>query len=180
MNLRFVLSGGPGAGKTTVLAALAVRGHHSVPESARAIIQERLEARLAPRPTPVEFAREILHRDTVQYRTTRVTDRPVFFDRGVVDALGMLHQSGALPQDEKAHYLSNYQYNSVVFMLPPWRHIYRNDTERDQTFAESVQVFEELRQWYTECHYHVLELPRMSVDERVAFVRRHVQGHSNA
>ena len=179
MNLRFVLSGGPGAGKTTVLAALAARGYHSVPESARAIIQARLEAGLAPRPTPVEFAREILHRDIIHYRTTQVTDKPVFFDRGVVDALGMLHQSGALPQDEKARYLADYRYNPVVFMLPPWRHIYHNDAERDQTFAESVQIFEGLCQWYTQCHYHVLELPRRSVDEQVAFVLKHIQEHSN-
>ena len=44
-NLRFVVTGGSGAGKTAVLDALAVRGFRYVPDSARAIIKQRKEAR---------------------------------------------------------------------------------------------------------------------------------------
>jgi predicted ATPase len=39
-NLRFIITGGPGAGKTTTLEALAERGYYYVPEVARAIIRQ--------------------------------------------------------------------------------------------------------------------------------------------
>jgi|TARA_B100001059_G_scaffold133292_2_gene133489 predicted ATPase len=59
MTNRFVLSGGPGGGKSALLAALAERGYPVVPESARAIIRSRLQSGLAPRPEPAAFAQAI-------------------------------------------------------------------------------------------------------------------------
>src|SRR5262249_19690760 len=99
-NLRFVITGGPGAGKTTILHALAERGYRCAPESARAIIRERLASGLPPRPPLAQFGHEILHRDIARYRETQATDHPVFFDRGVVDALGILEEQQALSLGE--------------------------------------------------------------------------------
>src|SRR5499427_3378630 len=99
-NLRFVITGGPGAGKTTILNALAARGYMHAVESARAIIRERLANGLSPRPPLAQFGHEILHRDIARYRETRVTDHPVFFDRGIVDALGILDQQQAMSPGE--------------------------------------------------------------------------------
>src|SRR5215475_8237423 len=79
-NLRFVLTGGPGAGKTTVLEALAACGYTYVPESARALIRQRLAAGLSPRPPLEQFGQNILRMDISRYRNTPVTDAPVFFD----------------------------------------------------------------------------------------------------
>ncbi|RXK87300.1 AAA family ATPase [Filimonas effusa] len=47
MNLRdrfYVVSGGLGAGKTTLLEALAKRGYRVIPECARRIISEQMQA----------------------------------------------------------------------------------------------------------------------------------------
>mgnify|MGYP001996746728 CR=1 FL=1 len=52
MSKRFVVTGGPGGGKTTLLDALAARGHRVAPEAARRIIKKRLAAGLSPRPSP--------------------------------------------------------------------------------------------------------------------------------
>jgi hypothetical protein len=65
--LRIVITGGPGAGKTALIAALAAAGHATVAESARAIIAERRARGLPPRPDPPAFAREILRRDIDKY-----------------------------------------------------------------------------------------------------------------
>ena len=144
-NLRFVITGGPGAGKTTILNALAARGYMHAVESARAIIRERLASGLRPRPPLAQFGNDILHRDIARYRETRVTDRPVFFDRGIVDALCLLDQQHALALGEAEAYIRSFPYNKMVLLMPPWEAIYRTDAERDQTFAESVQVCESLR-----------------------------------
>lgn len=68
---RFVLSGGPGGGKSALLAALAEGGYPVVPESARAIIRSRLQAGLAPRPEPAAFAQAIFQQDAQHYQQSQ-------------------------------------------------------------------------------------------------------------
>ena len=65
---------------------------------------------------------------------------PVFFDRGVVDALGMVNQIRPLSAAELQARLTSYPYFRTAFCFPPWEEIYRTDAERDHTFAHAVAV----------------------------------------
>lgn len=167
---RYILTGGPGGGKTTVLHLLEAAGYLCVPEVARTIIRERNEKGLSPRPEPVAFAREILARDVQEYEKTLNSTGPVFFDRGVGDALCMLYNCGALDMSELRDLHLKYPYNSPVFLLPPWESIFINDTERDQTFDEAVQISERLAEWYENLGYTVVEVPAGTPHQRVAFI----------
>ena len=169
-NLRFVITGGPGAGKTTILNALAERGYMYAADSARAIIRERLASGLSPRPPLQQFAHDILQRDIARYRETPVTDHPVFFDRGIVDAVSFLVEQHAISLAEAAAYVRSFPYNKVVLLMPPWEDIYRTDSERDQTFSESVHVCERLRESYARWDCETIEVPRTAIDQRVNFV----------
>ncbi len=93
-----------GAGKTTLLAELAARGSTTVDQSARAIISERLAAGATARPDLPSFARKILRRDIERYLSPQPMAQGIFFDRGVVDALGFLREVSAQPAEalEKA------------------------------------------------------------------------------
>src|SRR5262245_58325718 len=94
---RVLITGGPGVGKTTLLGELGARGYATVAESARAIISERLARGQSPRPDSVAFAQEIFRRDTEKYLAHSGEAGWVFFDRGLVEALGMLHEVAPLP-----------------------------------------------------------------------------------
>lgn len=175
-NLRFVVTGGPGAGKTTVLEALAKRGYNIASESARAFIRRRRQAGLSPRPPLRQFSREILAMDIDLYQNIPVTDQPVFFDRGVVDALAMVAEQGALsPLDIEAH-MSAFPYHEIVFMFPPWEAIYRTDAERDQSFSESIRVYVALSHWYAQWKYQAVEVPKVAIEARVDFILQTVEG----
>jgi len=168
---RAVITGGPGAGKTTLLAELAARGYTTVDESARAIIAERLARGASPRPDSLTFAREILHRDIEKYRRHSQESSWVFFDRGVVEAIGMVQEIMPLPLDELDAMRSAYQFHAV-FILPPWEAIYANDAERDQTFADAVDVHHRLMRWYRSCGYVLHDVPRLPVAQRAQHVLR--------
>ncbi len=168
---RILVTGGPGAGKTTVLEELERRGFLVAPEVARTIIMNRRRDGLPPRPPPLEFALQILESDQEQYESAG-SDRSdlVFFDRGILDAMGMLSQLDRLSTSDRDLLLERYPYHQPAFIFPPWREIYRTDAERDQTFEQAVQVHDWLRQWYLKCGYDLIDVPLVSVDERCDFV----------
>jgi predicted ATPase len=167
-----IVTGGPGAGKTALLAELADRGYITVAESARAIIAERLARGASRRPDLITFAQDILRRDIEKYLGQPRTSQWVFFDRGIVDALGMLHEVSPRPALELQATLASYPFHPSVFVLPPWQAIYGNDAERDQSFAEAVRVHAKVAQWYRSCGYVLHEVPRLSVPQRAEYVLR--------
>lgn len=165
-----ILTGGPGVGKTTLLAALALRGYRTVPESARAVIAERLARGEAPRPSAVQFAQEIVRRDIAACSSQPTSNGWVFFDRGLVDGLGLLNEVSPLHAAEIEAFLAEYPFHSHVFILPPWEAIYIQDSERDQTFAECLRVHDSLVRWYKRCGFVLHEVPPLTAEERAAFV----------
>lgn len=173
VNRRVVVTGGPGAGKTTLLAALMAKGYPCVPDSARAVIADRMRRGLSARPEPPQFAWEILRADIDRYREAPA-ERLVFFDRGIPDALGMLHELGLLTPADAGRYLSEFAYGRRVLVLPPWERIYTNDAERDQTFCEAVRVHGACCEWYLRCGFELVEVPQGPVEERCDFVLRNV------
>ena len=168
---RVVFTGGPGAGKTALLTELERRGYRVVAEVARAIISERKQKGLPPRPGPLEFAKEILESDVKQYESSAPAKSDlIFFDRGIFDSLGMMDQANALTRLEQQRYLETYPYHPSVFIFPPWREIYQMDAQRDQSYGEAVQVPDWLRHWYARCGYNLIEVPPGSIGERCTFV----------
>ena len=147
-------------------------GYTTVEESARAIIAERLASGSSHRPDLPAFAREILRRDIEKYLGQPRTSNWVFFDRGVIDALGLLQEVAPLPAHELDAMLSTYAFHPSVFILPPWEAIYANDTERDQSFAEAVHVHSKVVHWYRSCGYVLREVPRLPAPQRAAHVLR--------
>jgi len=163
-----VISGGPGAGKTTLLAELSRRGYRTVAESARAIISERLARGEPPRPSAAVFAREILRRDIGKYVEETAETDWVFFDRGALEAIGMLQD--ASPQPELERMVSTYRFHESVFLLPPWREIFRNDSERDPTFSDAVTVYDRVTGVYRSLGYTIYYVPLASSAQRADFV----------
>ena len=172
--VRVAVTGGLGAGKTSLLQRLQQRGYLVIPEAARAIIADRKSRGLSPRPPPLEFARAILQRDIEQYHSVANAESLAFFDRSVLDALNMLAELGQLAERERRAMLRRCTYHATAFILPLWREIYRTDSERDQSYEDAVRTYQSLRNWYARCGYTLVEVPPGTVEERCAFVLRNL------
>ncbi len=170
-----VFCGGPGVGKTSVITALHERGYACTSDSARALIRERLGQGLSPRPSPREFAEQLLEREKAQYRRHAGATWPVFFDRSLLDPLAMLHGQGNASAGVLQRLLTEYEYFPKAFIFPPWREIYVADAERDHAFEHVVAVHEGTAAWYRRCGYALIEVPRGTVEERCEFVLRQVR-----
>ena len=167
--MRVVITGGPGAGKTTLLREFSSRGFATVEDTPRAIIRSRRALGLSPRPSPLDFAEQVLRRDVELYEEN-TGPAPTFFDRGVIDALAMVAEAAPERRAELVALATDYPYHPVVFVLPPWEEIYVHDDERDHTFTHAVRVSESLVAWYRLCGYRVDPVPKLPVAERCNYV----------
>src|SRR5262249_17768793 len=85
-------------------------------------------------------------------------------------ALCMLAQCGAMGDAQIASQLIQRPYNQMVFLFPPWREIYTMDAERDQSYEEAIEVYEEVRQWYQRSGFILAPVPFGTVEQRVEFI----------
>jgi predicted ATPase len=168
----FVITGGPGSGKSTLIDALAQRGFGIMREAGRVIIQDQVAIGGAALPWADRraFAELMLGWEMRSYRDALKLSGPVIFDRGVPDVLGYLRLSGlpVLPHVENAARI--FRYHPRVFIAPPWPEIFRPDAERKQSIEEAQATYEVLAETYTSLGYELLPLPLDSVEKRVQFV----------
>src|SRR5262249_41724918 len=137
---------------------------------ARKIIKNRLAQGLTPRPDPGTFAQEIFYYDWKNFISNSDLSSLLFFDRSFMDSACMLFDSDMARYDKiRDVHLSN-RYNNKVFLTPPWKKIYRNDEERDQSFEQSIEVYKRLDKWYREHDYDIIVLPKDTIENRVKFV----------
>lgn len=168
----FVITGGPGVGKTTLLRELERRGFGCVPEVARAIIRRQLASGgdALPWADTARYTEFMLQGSIAAYNANKAATGPTVFDRGIPD---VLCYARLICLDATAHIeaaCEKYRYNQTVFIAPPWREIYSTDDERKQTWNEAVRTHEVMVEVYRGCGYQLVELPRVSAEERAEFV----------
>ncbi|MGF7149734.1 putative ATPase [Sphingomonas zeicaulis] len=172
----FVITGGPGSGKSTLIAALAETGLATMPEAGRAIIrdQQAIGGTALPWADRAAFAELMLGWELRSHAEAQAQTAPVVFDRGVPDVIGYLTLCG-LPVPPHMHRAAAlYRYNPTVFLAPFWADIYATDTERRQSHAEAEATAAAMITAYEAAGYRVVPLPRAPVAHRVAFVRAEI------
>jgi predicted ATPase len=168
----FIISGGSGSGKTSIVEKLAARGFTTVPEAGRAILREQAETggTATHDGDAAAYGGLMLKRGIDDYRRMRGTDEPVFFDRGIAEVIGYFRLKGLPVPPDVASAAHEYRSNRLVFLTPPWQAIYRRDAERRQDWAEAVRTFELIRDAYVEAGYDPVEVPQETVARRVRFI----------
>ncbi len=173
----FCITGGPGSGKTTLVYALNKKGCICTPESGRKIIQEQVSAKgdALPWKDKVAFSTAMLAQDISTYDKYLAVDAPVFFDRSIIDVLGYSCLESIGNTEAISLAAQNYRYNSYVFITPPWKEIYKQDTERRQSYEEARATYNVMKDVYEGLGYQLIILPLSSVEHRIVFVLDHVR-----
>lgn len=168
----FVVTGGPGSGKSSLIAALAAQGIATMPEAGRAIIREQVAAGgdALPWGDRAVFAEHMLERELRSHREALALARPVVLDRGVPDVIGYLRLCGLPVPGHATSAAAAFRYNPAVFIAPHWPAIYAQDAERKQDEAEAAATHAMMARVYAELGYELVALPLVSVAERAEFV----------
>jgi len=172
INRLFVLTGGPGSGKSTLIKALEHAGHVVSIEAGRGVIQDQMAigGPALPWCDPSAFAELMLSWDMRSYHMAQEQTCRVFFDRGIPDVVGYLRLLGLPVPSHMEKAAATFRYNRHVFVAPPWPEIFEQDRERKQDFEEAARTYEMMKTVYGTYGYELIELPRVSVEDRVRFV----------
>lgn len=174
----FVVTGGPGSGKSSLIEALSRRGVRNMPEAGRAIIQDqvRIGGSALPWAERAMFAELMLGWELRSYHEASAADAPVLMDRGIPDVIGYLTLCG-LPVPAHVEAAARiYPYNRRVFLAPHWDAIYAQDAERKQDRQEAEATGRVMSETYTRFGYQIIELPLAPVEERADFVVNCLRG----
>jgi predicted ATPase len=168
-----IITGGPGTGKTSLIAELARRGFAGTTEAGRAIIidQTLIGGPGTEAADCALFAELMLAWEMRSYRMAESWPAAaVFFDRAIPELTGYYVMRG-MPVPAHVHAAARaFRYRPRVFLAPAWREIYTTDAERTQDFAEAVAGSQAARTAYEDSGYEVITLPLAPVTERADFV----------
>jgi len=167
-NNWYVLTGGPSAGKTSLVKALEEMGHTVVHEAARDYIDEQISKGLTLqeiRKDEVQF-QKITLRKKVELEKNLDKEKTIFFDRAIPDTLAYYRFKGLDPDaDEELQFaLQNSSYKKIFFleMLP-----YKQDYARIESPEQAQVIHSLLRDAYTETHGSLVHIPVMSLEKRI-------------
>ncbi|MEE9452375.1 MAG: AAA family ATPase [Gammaproteobacteria bacterium] len=167
----FILTGAMGAGKSTLLKELRKLGLPCIDEPARQILAEQrsLQAEGVPENNPKLFTDLLLSRSIYQFKQMQNSQEPVIFDRGMPDNIAYAKLFN-LNTQVSLNASQQYRYNKLVFFLPGWKEIYKNDDERKMTFNEANQFGHEIKKIYQALAYQAIDVPLDSPLSRAEFI----------
>ncbi|GGE28644.1 AAA family ATPase [Sphingobacterium cellulitidis] len=173
----YVLTGGPGTGKTSLINGLSEKGYCCIPEVAREIIKKQVNNRGSALPWADKngYAKLMWSESVNAYEQTLInheSDR-VFFDRGLLDTICYMEMEDIPVTDDLKSYLNRPIYKKV-FILPAWEDIYITDAERKQSWDEALKTEEAMRMVYSKYGYEVIEIPKIDIPGRLKFIEENL------
>jgi predicted ATPase len=175
---RCVVTGGPGAGKTTTIQELNKKGYLVIDEVARVIVEKALsEGKEHPAKNRDKFEKDIMHE---QIKRERVLDPETiaFLDRGIIDGLIYYELDGLKSPQDLVEFSKQSSYDVIFFLDFPSEDAYVQDEIRYETYEEALKNSVVLERTYKDLGYSskIIKVPYMSVSKRVEFILEQLLG----
>ncbi|NEW82064.1 MAG: AAA family ATPase [Mariniphaga sp.] len=167
----YVITGGPGFGKSVLIQKLQELGYQAGGENARQIIEQQIAngGELLPWKDALGFEKRVMN-ERIKFLQSIDIEIVAFSDRGLPDQAAFSRYKGKEVSVQLKEAIAANYYAKKVFLTPPWRDIYRNDTIRTETFEEAEKIHHFIVKAYLDNGYQLINLPFVSPDERIEFI----------
>lgn len=183
---KYVITGGPGTGKTSVIKCLAQKAVKTIPEVARAFIaEEQSRARVISDYVPIlpstdmEQFEECCIQRQLRQEANLVQSRNYFLDRSLVDPIAYAELANVRLRSDLPDLLRDADYRAVFFLeqLPH----YVQDKERLEDVVQAHHLHQKLYDVYNRRGYDLIPVPvfpgspEESIAQRADYILRHSQ-----
>ena len=167
----YIITGGPGFGKTELIQELRNSGFLCSDEYARDLIEAQLKSggEILPWRNPKLFQQEVL-KQRIDFFESVPEGTIAFADRAIPDQLAFARYKGFGTPEILSQSVLKYRYAPQVFETPPWPEIFVNDPIRSETYEEAVLIHQTIIDTYSGLNYKIIELPLLTIGERVGFI----------
>lgn len=169
----YVITGGPGCGKTTTVNLLRERGYNTTIEHARHFLYTQRIKGVSieeARRNQLEFQLGVLNMQ-IEQEASLVPDQMVFLDRALPDSLAYYYFLNLEPDKRLLETLRKVSYKKVFILdlLP-----LVNDYARKEDEAEQKKIHELIREVYSSLLSPILHVPVLPPEERADFILNHL------
>lgn len=172
---RFVLTGGPGVGKTSLIEELKARGYQTIPETyavlySQAIAQNTLVTFFAD---SVALYENILN-EQLRWEQHLDGQAIVFLDRSTVDILAFAKHFNVPLSDEFIERAKR-SYDLIFFLEPLPKDLYKRCNERKESYEEAEGLHHLIKKTYREMGFaekQLIEVPFGTIQERIDFMSK--------
>jgi len=174
----YIISGGPGCGKTTLINSLKSLGYYTVPEAAEQIISGEIEygGEILPwnKPKYAEFQRAVYSLQKIQER--RIPEKATAIsDRSLWDVVAYSRFGEIEPPKGIFNEIARAPYR-IVFIPDQLPALERTNIRREDE-KKAEELHEAIREVYDESGLEVVRVPVFGTkQERVDYVRSYIEG----
>ena len=169
----YVITGGPGSGKTTTVHLLRNRGYTTTIEHARHYIDtQKITGRTVEeiRKNQIEFQTAVLNMQIVQ-EANLLPSETVFLDRALPDSLAY-YRFLNLPEDERLNEVLKGVYYKKIFILDILPVV--NDYARLEDGEAQKKIHSLITVVYESLPFPVIHVPVLQPEERVDFILKNL------
>lgn len=161
---KYILTGGPGVGKSTLIDKLEAIGYHTIPEAASQIItEEQTQAEKTPNRELILpwtnltlFQRLVAERQRLN-ESKFYRDKPTFLDRSLIDNVAYSRLGNVTLDHNYERWIREAGYSTVFFLEP--LATYENTAVRHENEEFAARISQELKRTYHEMGCDVISVP---------------------
>lgn len=169
---KYVLTGSPSCGKSSVIIALEMLGEHVVHEAATDVIRYKQAQGIEKPWEEADFQED--HYKLQQRREARIPqgiDR-VFIDRGIADGLAYIAEGHELAHKVRGH-AQEHRYEQI-FLIEPLERTETNRVRREDR-KEALSIGDKLLRIYKDLGYKPVIIGQGTVEERAKQILKAVK-----
>ncbi|WP_299781488.1 ATP-binding protein [uncultured Formosa sp.] len=174
---KIVITGGPGTGKSSIIQELQKKGYSCLEEISRQVTLDARENGVEHMflTQPLLFSEHLLKGRESQFHEANTILKPfVFIDRGVHDVLAYMDFIGDVYPESFKNVCNSLAYDHI-FILKPWKEIYKSDAVRYESFEQALEIHECLVKTYEGFNYTLIDVPFDTVENRASYILNEIQ-----